>query len=76
VEYQKGDMSRRSKKKAMQTLGVIGDNVGIDQQAQEEYAKLFSEPLSATHIAALAALFGWRSLEEQSVAMVDVALAS
>jgi hypothetical protein len=72
VEYQKGDMSRRSKKKAMQTLGVIGDNVGIDQQAQEEYAKLFS----ATHIAALAALFGWRSLEEQSVAMVDVALAS
>jgi hypothetical protein len=65
VEFQMGDMSRRSTKKAMRSLGVIGENDDIDQQAQEEYARLFSEPLSATHLAALIALFGWKSLEEK-----------
>jgi hypothetical protein len=76
VEYHMGDMSRRSKKKAMRSLGDIGENVNIDRQAQEEYAKLFSKPLSATHITTLTALFGWRSLEEQSVDRVAEALAS
>jgi hypothetical protein len=69
-----GDMSRRATKKAMRNLGLIGENEGIDQQAQEEYARLFSEPLSDIHIAALAALFGWKSLNEQNVDRVVVAL--
>jgi hypothetical protein len=74
VEIQMGDMSRRSTKKAMRSLGVIGENDSIDKQAQEEYARLFSEPLSATHLAALTALFGWKSLEERSVDRAAMAL--
>ena len=34
---------------------------GIDQQSQDDYAKLFSHPLSESRIAALAALFGSES---------------
>lgn len=37
-----GEMSGRSKKQAIKTLEIIGENGGIDQQAQDEYAKLFS----------------------------------
>jgi hypothetical protein len=40
-----GDLAGRSAKKVMRSLGIIGKNQGIDQQAQEEYAKLFSKPL-------------------------------
>lgn len=43
----------------MRTLDIIGVNKGFDQQAQDEYAKLFSQSLSASHMDALAALFGW-----------------
>jgi hypothetical protein len=74
VEFHMGDMSRRSTKKAMRNLGVIGENENIDHQVQEEYARLFSEPLSDIHIVALAALFGWKSLNEQNVDRVVVAL--
>lgn len=35
----------------------VGD--GIDLSAQEEYVKLFSQPLLVPQIATLAALFGW-----------------
>jgi hypothetical protein len=76
VEFLMGDMPRRSIKKAMRSLRVIGENDGIDQQAQGEYARLFSKPLSATHLAALTVLFGWKSLEEQNVDRVGMALAS
>ncbi|GJN40149.1 hypothetical protein PR202_gb29327 [Eleusine coracana subsp. coracana] len=58
VEFQMGEMSARSKKRAMRTLGIIGENGGIDQQSQDEYSELFSQPLTASHIEALAALFG------------------
>jgi hypothetical protein len=71
-----GDMARRSTKKAMRSLGVIGENDSIDQQAWEEYARLFFEPLSATHLAALRALFCWKSLEEKNVDRAAMALAS
>jgi hypothetical protein len=76
VEFLMGDMPRRSIKKAMRSLRVIGENDGIDQQAQGEYARLFSKPLSATHLATLTVLFGWKSLEEQNVDRVGMALAS
>jgi hypothetical protein len=58
VEFQPADMTARSKKKTMKVLKVIPEN-GIDHQAGEDYKKLFSEPLSDTHMQVLAALFGW-----------------
>jgi hypothetical protein len=59
VEFRLGDLERRSKKKAMRSLQIIGEQDGIDQQAQDEYAKLFEKPLSAVHVQTLAALFKW-----------------
>jgi hypothetical protein len=59
VEFKPGDLERRSKKKVMRSLKIIGEQEGIDQQAQEEYVKLFEEPLSDSHVQALAALFKW-----------------
>jgi hypothetical protein len=60
----------------MQSLGVIGENEGMDQHAQEEYARIFSKPLSATHLAALTALFGWKTLDIGEVDKVSLALGS
>lgn len=40
VEFQMDELDRRSKKKAMRTLQIINEQEGIDQQAQDEYAKL------------------------------------
>ncbi|KAF0936116.1 hypothetical protein E2562_038782 [Oryza meyeriana var. granulata] len=65
VEFQPGnDISRRSKKCAMSSLGIIDEHDGIDQQAQDEYAQLFGQQLSASHLQALAALLGWVPPEE------------
>jgi hypothetical protein len=58
AEFKPGDLER-SKKKVMRSLQIIGEQEGIDQQAQEEYAKLFQGPLSDSHVQALAALFKW-----------------
>lgn len=55
---------RSTKKEVMCTLEVISEHEGIDQQAQDDYAKLFSQPLSDSHIQALAALFKWSIPEE------------
>jgi hypothetical protein len=41
VEFQIGDMSGRSKKRVMCSLKVIGESEGVNQQAQEEYARIF-----------------------------------
>jgi hypothetical protein len=41
------------------TLDLSGVGDGIDLSAQEEYVKLFSQPLLVPQIATLAALFGW-----------------
>jgi hypothetical protein len=64
VEFQLDDLSRRSKKKAMRSLNILGENEGIDQQAQDDYAKLFAHPLCDSHIHALAALFNWSMPED------------
>uniref|UniRef100_K3ZDB9 DUF4283 domain-containing protein n=1 Tax=Setaria italica TaxID=4555 RepID=K3ZDB9_SETIT len=52
--------SSRNKKKVMRALDIIGETEGIDQQALDEYSKLFtqSSSLTASHVQALAALFG------------------
>jgi hypothetical protein len=76
VEFQMGEIARRSTKRAMRSLSIIGENDGIDQQAKEEYAKVFSEPLSDSHIKALAALFGWSSLDSREAGERSLPLAS
>jgi hypothetical protein len=76
MEFRMGDLAGRSTNKAMRSLGIIGKNQGIDQQAQEEYAKFFSEPLSSAHLAVLAALFGWKTLETGEADRGSLALAS
>lgn len=48
---------------AKQVQADLIDKLGIAsanrQHALEEYGRLFQKPLSASHLAALAALFGW-----------------
>jgi len=41
----------------MRSLDIISEREGI--------AKFFTQPLSASHIQALAALFGWSSPDEE-----------
>jgi hypothetical protein len=53
----------RSKRTLMKTLGVVSKGAAILSKALEKYAGIFSTPLSATQIKALAALFGWSSLD-------------
>ena len=50
VEFPLNDLSRRTKKKAMQSLDIIGENEGIEQQALDDYAKLFGHPLSDSQL--------------------------
>jgi hypothetical protein len=59
VEFIMQDLGRRSMKKALATLHIISETEGINQEAMDAYAKLFSQPLSQCHVEALAALFGW-----------------
>jgi hypothetical protein len=61
VESPKQPSPSRFKKRVMRSLDIISEQEGIDQQALEEYAKFFTQPLSTSHIQALAALFGWSS---------------
>lgn len=48
----------------MRTLEVVNEHDVIDQQALQEYAQLFEQPLSESHIKALAALFKWHIPED------------
>lgn len=43
----------------MKKLGIIMDLHQLSQEAREAYARLFEHPLSTSHVAALAVLFGW-----------------
>jgi hypothetical protein len=40
-------------------LGLVQDREVLEQEALEEYGRLFSRPLSQEHVTALATLFGW-----------------
>lgn len=48
----------------MRSLDINGDNEGLDRQALDDYAQLFNQPLSESHIQALVALFGWAPSED------------
>jgi hypothetical protein len=43
----------------MKSLGVIHEEASISLKALDKSAALFSNPLTAAQIKALAALFGW-----------------
>lgn len=45
MEFGPKDLERRMKKKAMQTLDILGEQESIDQQGLDDYAKLFGQPL-------------------------------
>jgi hypothetical protein len=61
--------STRNKKKVMRALDIPGETEGISQEALEQYSKLFtqSSPLIGSHVQALAALFGWRTANEEEL---------
>lgn len=44
TEFGLNDLDRRTKKKAMRTLELIEEHEAIDQQALDDYAKLFKQP--------------------------------
>jgi hypothetical protein len=52
------------KKAAMQALNILDEQEGIEQQALDDYAKLFGQPLSDSNICALPALFNWSLPDE------------
>jgi hypothetical protein len=64
VEFNSTDLDTRATKKIMKAVGIIAENEGIDQRAQEEYAILLKTTMSENHIKALAALFGWQPPED------------
>lgn len=60
VEFQPDDqVARRPKKKILRTLDIINERDRIDEYAQQEYEKLFGQPLSDARAQALAELFNW-----------------
>jgi phosphodiesterase/alkaline phosphatase D-like protein len=59
VEFGPEDLERRMKKKAMQAVDILTEHEGIDQQALDDYARLFGQALSDSHIRAFTALFNW-----------------
>ena len=54
-----GILDAGSRKTVMRSLGIELEREHVNQKVMEDYAKLFSGPLSASHVQALAALFGW-----------------
>jgi len=58
-ELQPADWARRSKKKVTHSLEIIIEQNGVNQQAEDEYSKLFKNPLSDIQLLGLAALFSW-----------------
>lgn len=59
VEFRLSDLETRAMKKVMRTLHIIGEQEGIDQQALDDYARLFGHRPCASHIQAMTALFKW-----------------
>ena len=43
----------------MQAMDILTEHEGIDQQALDDYARLFGQALFDSHIRALTALFNW-----------------
>lgn len=50
TEFGLNDLERRTKKKAIRSLELIEENESIDQQALDDYVKLFRQPLPDSHL--------------------------
>ncbi|KAJ1274641.1 hypothetical protein BS78_05G077200 [Paspalum vaginatum] len=55
-----GPITSEAQKRVIRCLGFATDNKVIDQKAQDDYSKLFEGRLTDSHLAALAAFFGWQ----------------
>ncbi|RLM58072.1 hypothetical protein C2845_PM18G11150 [Panicum miliaceum] len=51
--------TKRAQANLMRKLGILGEQEHISVEAQDDYARLFSESLSQAHVEALEVLFGW-----------------
>jgi hypothetical protein len=59
----------------MNSLGMLLEEAEVSSAALQKYAELFSNPLSAIQIKALAALFGWsppKGLDGQGAALLSL----
>ena len=54
-----GILDAGSRKTVMRSLVFELEHEHVNQKTMVDYVKLFSGPLSASHVQALAALFGW-----------------
>jgi hypothetical protein len=59
AEFNMSELERRSRKKAMRALGIITEQEGVTEQAQEDYANVFKQCITEMQVEALAALFNW-----------------
>jgi hypothetical protein len=51
---------KQTQQNLMVKLGLKSEQVALGPDALEEYSRLFTKPMSQSHVAALAALFGWQ----------------
>lgn len=54
-----GPVVSEAQKKVIRSLGFQVVNGHIDGDTQDQYSKLFCNPIPDTQLAALAAIFGW-----------------
>jgi hypothetical protein len=59
--YSPGLIITEAQKKVIRSLGLTAKEEAIDQKAQDNYFKLFEGQLTGSHLAALAAIFGWQA---------------
>jgi hypothetical protein len=56
-----GPIITEAQKKVIRSLGLAAKEEAIDQKGQDNYFKLFEGRLTDSHLAALAAIFGWQA---------------
>jgi hypothetical protein len=56
-----GPIITEAQKKVIRSLGLAAMEEAIDQKAQDNYFKLFEGRLADSHLAELAAIFGWQA---------------
>jgi hypothetical protein len=66
-------VARCTQQNLMLKLGLVAEPEMLGQQALDDYSRLFNKPLSQSHVAALAALFGWQVPTLEQAAAKEVA---
>ncbi|WVZ94677.1 hypothetical protein U9M48_040542 [Paspalum notatum var. saurae] len=56
-----GPIVTAAQRKVIKSLGLSDGKEVIDQKAQDDYSKLFEQPLTDVDLSALAAIFGWQT---------------